>query len=274
MAMQEQQLTAARQQLHAVEQQLATMGGQLAATQENISATPPEVMAEGDSANPRLGILAGHVAEPSPVHLPALANTQEPLMTKVGRHWENLMTGIGRLVDQALVAVHEVTPEELDFRRQGFVSARGYSLMDSWAQIKRLPQLLSYLHRALLIGLLAPFPSQWFDTKGSTGVMRTLAGIEMLCLYVLLPGILLASWNTVRRGDPAGLFLLTFIVLLACVLSLVVANLGTLFRLRLQFLLPLVMLAPIGHPMTAYRRLYSACRSLLVKPRIQPRAGA
>jgi len=146
--------------------------------------------------------------------------------------------------------------------------------MDSWAEIKSLQRLIKYLPRALLIGTLAPFPSQWFDTKGSTGVMRTLAGIEMICLYFLFPGILMSIWHMVRRGNAAGVFLLTFTLLLAMGLSLVVANLGTLFRLRLQFLLPLVMFAPIGHPMTAYRRLYSACRNLILKQRAQPRAEA
>ena len=127
--------------------------------------------------------------------------------------------------------------------------------MDPWAQISSPGRLLTYLPRAMVIGFLAPFPWQWFDTKGSTGIMRAFAGIEMVLLYLFLPGIVLGVWRLVKQHRPEGLFVLAFIVLTAVALSLVVANLGTLFRLRLVFLLPLLVVAAMGEPLQVYRRI-------------------
>ena len=239
--------------------------------------SPAKLLApSGNSASPESEVpQAAPIAPPSlpvseqaggdgllTVTLRALTETLED-EGKTGERWNDLLEGVGQLDDYALMAAYEASPQELDFRRQGFILSRGHSLMDSGVEITDLQQLITYLPRALLIGVLAPFPWQWFDTKGSTGVMRTLAGIEMLCLYFLFPGILVSIWHMVKQGNAAGFFLLTFTLLLAMGLSLVVANLGTLFRLRLQFLLPLLMLAPAGRPMVAYRKLFSACRELI-----------
>jgi len=150
--------------------------------------------------------------------------------------------------DQALMGAYEMTPEALGLRREGFLRSGGYSLMDAWAQISTPQKMLSYLPRAMLIGLLAPFPPQWFDTHGSTGVMRLLAGVEMIAFYLLLPAVAWGFWGLLRRRRPADLFLLAFILATMVPVSLVVANLGTLFRLRLLFLLPLLLVAAAGDP--------------------------
>jgi hypothetical protein len=267
----EQQLATTTQQFHVMQQQVVTTQKQLARVQEKVAEPLPMLMAESDAAK-AFTIEKWSAPSSSPSRstainlIPAPATLMDENRRAWGRRWKSLMAGLGRFVDQAIISAQEASLKRVDYHRHGFVDASGYSLMDSGAQISTLPRLVGYLPRALLIGILAPFPWQWFDTKGSTGVMRTFAGIEMLVIYLLLPGILVGVWKTVRQRDAAGLFLLAFTLLLACVLSLVVANLGTLFRLRLQFLLPLIMLAPIGHPLSVYRRLYAACRSRLVTP--------
>jgi len=157
--------------------------------------------------------------------------------------------------DQAILSAYETTPEALGSSREGFVSSGGYSLMDAWAQISSPRKMVTYLPRALAIGLLAPFPWQWFDVHGSTGIMRVFAGCEMLLLYLLLPCLVLAIWRNVRRPRTEFLFLLAFTLIMLVSLSLVVANLGTLFRLRLLFLLPLLVIAAAGRPIELYRSL-------------------
>jgi tetratricopeptide (TPR) repeat protein len=154
--------------------------------------------------------------------------------------------GVTRLDDEAFLAASEMTPESLGSRRQGFVEGGGYSLMDVWAKISTPKDLITYLPRALLIGFLAPFPSQWLDTQGSTGIMRTLASADMVLIYLLLPFIGLGGWRLVRRPRLEGLVVLAFILLTATAMSLVVANLGSLYRLRLQFVLPLLVVAGGG----------------------------
>ncbi len=157
--------------------------------------------------------------------------------------------------DQAVFSAQETTPEALAFRREGFVSTGGHSLMDAWAKISSPRKLVTYLPKALLIGFLAPFPSQWFDVKGSTGFMRIFAGFEMVVFYLLLPSLYwgLRRIVSIRRAD--GFFLVAFVLATAVPLSLVVANLGTLFRLRLLFLLPLLIVAAVGDPVPSLQRI-------------------
>lgn len=162
--------------------------------------------------------------------------------------------GFHRLDDQVLVVASELSPRALGIRREGFVSSGGYSLMDSWARIFTLPALVRYLPRALVVGLCAPFPWQWFDMKGSTGVMRLFAGVEVALVYLLVLPILWGVWSLLRGRRAEGLFVLAFIFLTAVPVSLVVANLGTLFRLRLLYLLPLLLVAG-GGASEAYGRL-------------------
>jgi len=127
--------------------------------------------------------------------------------------------------------------------------------MDPRAMIAQPGALLRYLPRALAIGLLSPFPWQWFDTKGSTGIMRTFAGLEMVFLYLLLPAMWVGTRKLVASRRVEAYVLLAWILLTAVPLSLVVANVGTLFRLRLAFVLPLLIVAAEGKPLDMCSRL-------------------
>ena len=164
-----------------------------------------------------------------------------------------LTRSVSQMDDEVLRSAYEATPEALDSRREGFVSSGGHSLMDAWAQISTPPKLIAYLPRAMAIGFLAPFPWQWFDVRGSTGVMRVFGGLEMLLLYLLFPCLLWGIWGILAARRVDGLFLLAFVFATVIPVSLVVANLGTLFRLRLMYLLPLLIVAGFGRPLAVYR---------------------
>ena len=166
-----------------------------------------------------------------------------------------LKRSIAQMDEQVVMTVSEATPETLGAWRQGFVVTGGHSLMDPMAMISSPGQLLRYAPRALAVGFLAPFPRQWLDIRGSTGVMRAMAGVEMLLWYLLVPCAIVGMWRWVRHPQPGALFLLATIFAIAIPLSLVVANLGTLFRLRLLFLLPLLLVAAAADPIDLYRRL-------------------
>ena len=173
--------------------------------------------------------------------------------------------------DQAVFSAYETTPEALASQRKGFVSTGGHSLMDAWAKISTPRKLITYLPRAMAIGFLAPFPWQWFDVRGSTGVMRMFAGLEMLLIYLLLPGLCVGIWRTVAARRADGFFLVAFVFATAIPISLVVANLGTLFRLRLMYLLPLLIVAASGKPLAVYRMGLARLRGLWkTSPRLPP----
>ena len=156
---------------------------------------------------------------------------------------------------QARRTIQTLNFEALHTQRQGYVSAGGRTLLDAEVQLSNPRALLAYLPRALMIGFLAPFPSQWFDIAGSVGIMRLFSGLEMLLLYLLLPVAAIGVWQVIQSRRREGLLLTVFVFLTAVALSLVVANIGTLFRLRLVFLLPGLLLVGAGDPRRFYGRL-------------------
>jgi hypothetical protein len=101
--------------------------------------------------------------------------------------------------------------------------------------------IVKYVPRALQIGFLAPFPKHWFERARNTGPMsRGIAGAEMVGWYVLIPGFL----YFLIAGDarPAvRMWLLAYSLGLVVLTSLVVINLGALFRMRYAFLLPVLL---------------------------------
>lgn len=119
--------------------------------------------------------------------------------------------------------------------------------LESWGEIIR------YLPRAIEIGLFAPFPDTWLSSGSQVGRGgRRVAGLETLLMYFsyLLSGI--ALWG--RRKDLAVWFLATSAISGVIALSVVVANVGALYRLRYPFWILMIIIAVDG----AF-----ACRAML-----------
>ncbi|MDT7603886.1 MAG: hypothetical protein QOF61_1883 [Acidobacteriota bacterium] len=119
------------------------------------------------------------------------------------------------------------------------------STIDTDRQFQSRADMVSYLPRAVVIGFLAPFPNMWF-AKGtkvdSSG--RLLSGFEMLLTYVIE---LLAVFGVWHRRHHLTTWLLFFTFAAGAVgLGLVVRNIGTLYRLRYPFWVPLVILGAGG----------------------------
>lgn len=133
-------------------------------------------------------------------------------------------------------------PRILDSRRTGFVSTGGNSLMDPHVRFPTLWEMVKYLPKSFSLALLAPFPWQWFDTDGQTRALRTWTALETLLMYVLLAGLAFRVPKARLSLSLSTFTVLLFIAVSAVPLTLVVANLGTLFRLRLQYVLPLIIL--------------------------------
>ncbi|HEX8130267.1 MAG TPA: hypothetical protein VF527_14280 [Pyrinomonadaceae bacterium] len=119
------------------------------------------------------------------------------------------------------------------------------SIIDGQVRIENFNDLILYLPRALAIGLLAPFPQDWFGTGLSVGrAGRLLSGAETLIIYLCEVLALLALVRSPRRL-PAWL-LLAVTVLGATALGLVVSNLGALYRFRYLFWILLIILGVDG----------------------------
>ena len=132
-------------------------------------------------------------------------------------------------------------------------------MVDEDVEISDVRGLVRYLPRTFVVALLTPFPGQWFDYSGSTGRMRLMAAAEMILIYVLLLSMGGGAWAIVRRRERGGLLLLIFVLVMMVQLGFVMANVGTLFRHRLLFLFPLLIIASNPDWPMSYQRLWRLC---------------
>lgn len=142
----------------------------------------------------------------------------------------------------------------LDALRYGFISTGGYSVVDAAVKLDRPARVFAYLPRGISLTLLAPFPRQWVETGGRTRHLRAFAAAEMLLIYLLVGGLLVRLRQFHRHPGVLTGALGFFILVTMLLMGLTVANVGTLFRLRLQFLLPLLLLGCLVGVPDAYRR--------------------
>jgi len=120
--------------------------------------------------------------------------------------------------------------------RAGFTDGyrQASSNIDTDVRFNSLSDIAAYIPRALQVGLFAPFPSMWIGEGVSpgSGVMRFIAGLEVGGSYALLIGVCLLFF--VVRGHQLTplLVAIAMATIMVLALSLVVCNVGTLYRMR------------------------------------------
>jgi len=110
--------------------------------------------------------------------------------------------------------------------------------------------LMASIPRGVATAMFVPFPWDWFSPPGDTGVFRKIAGIEVALLIALAPFFAIAMVNAARFGSSDVWLFLAYVGVMATALGISVTNLptmgdyvdGTLFRLRLQFVVPMFIL--------------------------------
>ena len=207
--------------------------------------SPPDSEVAGKKPTP--------LTEPVPPEVPPLlALTPTPLpepptsFAITGRT-SDYMTGQRAWLDGDVLAA-------LQKARGGFSGSGGHSLIDADVEFRGYWDVLRYIPRAVVHVLLSPYPWQWFDIGGGTGPFKALSAVEALLLYALIVPLIAGLGAAVWRGSPDALYLAAFVVGETVALGLVVSNLGTLFRLRLESLLPLFTAAGLAWAWLFHRR--------------------
>ena len=103
--------------------------------------------------------------------------------------------------------------------------------------------MLGYLPRAITVAFLAPFPVHWFQQGSfpSTTLMRQIAGVEMLLVYVAWLGLAVVAWRWRSRIELWLILVYGLVNIL--VWTYAIPNLGTLYRVRYG---PLMLLVGLG----------------------------
>jgi hypothetical protein len=119
-------------------------------------------------------------------------------------------------------------------------------MIDADVELRGWGDMLRFLPRAVGHALLSPYPWQWFDVGGGTGAFKALSALDVLLIYAVIVPLIAGLAAVVRRGSPDALYLALFVLVTTVMLGVVVSNVGTLFRLRLESLLPLFAAGGLG----------------------------
>jgi hypothetical protein len=132
--------------------------------------------------------------------------------------------------------------------------------IDTDVHFRSLKDILAYIPKATIIGFLAPFPSHWFGTPRTAGqASRILAGLEMMVWYILMLGFVYFLFT----GPVAWhirIWMLIYTLTLVVLTSLVVTNIGALYRLRYVYFLPILIGGLEGWTSFYFQRLQKTAR--------------
>ena len=130
-------------------------------------------------------------------------------------------------------------------RTFSYLRRRNSSTIDPEISFNSTGDIVRYIPRAALIGLLAPFPEMWLASGGSTGrAPRLLGGMETFLFYFAALAAGVCLW--VERRNLTMWFLLLVALINMIALGLVVTNIGALFRLRYVFWMLIIILGTRG----------------------------
>lgn len=120
------------------------------------------------------------------------------------------------------------------------VAGNANSMMDVHKAPQNVTEVITYLPRALQLAVFAPFPNSWF---ADFSIFRLLSSLEMLVVYICLPGIiLLLRYNR----SPSVWVAICFSLFFLMIHGFTISNLGTLYRLRYAYLFVLLSLGVLG----------------------------
>lgn len=134
--------------------------------------------------------------------------------------------------------------------RAGFTASGGptaASNIDNGINFCKNEDLIRYIPRAFQIAFFAPFPSNWFavEKRNSSSIEIYISAVEMFYCYIAYFGLLYWLFSY-RRWSVSLLVPITFVVGMSLLLGLVVANLGTLYRMRFPFAMIFVSIGMAG----------------------------
>lgn len=127
------------------------------------------------------------------------------------------------------------------------------SNVDTNVEFQGMKDVIMYLPRATEIGFLSPFPRLWFSRGLQVGALgRLIAGLETLAMYICFFFMTVTLFHE-RKRIPV--WFLTAVSAIGCIaLGYVVINIGTLYRMRYAYLIPVVILASQGVHIVLHRR--------------------
>lgn len=132
--------------------------------------------------------------------------------------------------------------------------------------------IVKYIPRAVEIGFLAPFPEDWFGggSKTPNTMMRRVSGLEMSFIYISWLGLLYSIW--IWRKRPEFWVMLVFCTGMLLIYVLGTPNVGSLYRFRYPYIMPMVGLGVAGW-IVFLKNMTSIRKFLKFRPRLPKITG-
>lgn len=130
------------------------------------------------------------------------------------------------------------------------LSVEAGSIVDAHVKPESAGQAISYLPRALVVGLFAPFPDFWVE---KLSLPRIIGALETLMFYLFFPGILFILRHRLSRPLLACLVVAGAVMMVNAFVS---PNMGTLHRVRYGQWFVFLLIGACGWAMLS-ARLYA-----------------
>lgn len=114
------------------------------------------------------------------------------------------------------------------------------SMIDQEVTPQSVVEVMGYMPRALQVALFAPFPNTWLT---NLSMARLVALAEMVVFYLCIPGVLLLLMYNRTRSLWLALFFSSFFL---AINGSIIANIGTLYRVRYAYEMIVLMLGVLG----------------------------
>ncbi len=138
--------------------------------------------------------------------------------------------------------------------RTGFynVNLASGSKIDTNISFENFTNVIKYFPRAVQVGFLSPFPSQWIEKGKETGYIgRVISGIETIVWYTIIFGFIFLIIKDISVLESLAPLLILAIVVIV-LLGYIVPNIGAIYRMRQGFMIPFFIFGVYGVQMMTY----------------------
>ena len=178
--------------------------------------------------------------------LQELLTSQEKIKADTAALQEKIKEDITN--QETTLEILNVISSRMSTMRYGFinVNAEAGSSIDKNKKYSNFSELVLYFPRALQVGFLSPFPSDWLKKGIEVEVIGKLfAALEMVIWYVLLLGFVYVMYKNPSVIKPL-LPLLIFSITLIVLLGYIIPNVGALYRMRQPYMIPFFLFGAYG----------------------------
>jgi len=147
-----------------------------------------------------------------------------------------------------ILEILDTISRRINTMRHGFIidTPEAGSFIDKDKRYNNFFELALHFPRAMQVGFLSPFPSDWLKKSVEVeAIGKLLASMEMTIWYILLLGFIYIMYKNPSVIKPLASVLLLSIALII-LLGYIVPNVGAIYRMRQAYMIPFFLFGAHG----------------------------